>query len=280
MLNAISVDVEEYFHVEAFADTIDPGSWGSFESRVERSVDRILQLFQNQATTGTFFILGWVAKHLPHLVRKIDAAGHEIGCHGFGHQRIQRQTPDQFRQDIRKASNLLSQLVQKPVRCYRAPSFSITKSTLWALDILIEEGFLIDSSIFPVRHDLYGIPDGDRFPHWEITSGGGRIFEFPPSTIRWANNNWGVGGGGYLRFAPYGFTRWAIRHLNGEKQPGMVYFHPWELDPEQPRIAAPLRSRLRHYSNLGQTQTKIEYLLRDFRFYTISGVCSQLKNGG
>jgi polysaccharide deacetylase family protein (PEP-CTERM system associated) len=275
MLNAISVDVEEYFHVEAFAGKIDPKSWGDFESRVERSVERILGLFQKNETRGTFFILGWIAERQPGLVRKIAWAGHEIGCHGFGHQRIHRQTPDQFRQDIRQARNLLAELTGQPVRCYRAPSFSVTKTTLWALDILAEEGFSIDSSIFPVVHDLYGMPGGKRFPYWETTPGGKRIYEFPPSTIRLANNNWAVAGGGYLRLFPYAITRWAIRRLNDrEKQPAMVYFHPWELDPSQPRVSAPIRSKLRHYVNLSRTESKIGRLLKDFRFGTVSEVCT------
>jgi len=275
MLNAISVDVEEYFHVEAFAGKIDPKSWEDFESRSGRSIDRILRLFQKYETRGTFYILGWIAERQPDMVRKIAAAGHEIGCHGFGHQRIHRQTPDQFRQDVMRSRNRLAELAGKPIHCYRAPSFSITKETLWALDVLAEEEFTIDSSIFPVRHDLYGMPGGRRFPHWENTPGGNRLFEFPPSTIRLANNNWPAAGGGYLRLFPYRFTRWAIRHLNDrEKQPAMVYFHPWELDPSQPRISsAPLRSKLRHYVNLEKTEGKIERLLQDFRFTTVSEVC-------
>jgi len=279
MLNAISVDVEEYFHVEAFADSIDPKSWGDYESRVERSVDRILQLFQRYETRSTFFILGWIAERRPELVRRIADAGHEIGCHGFSHQRIHRQTPDLFRQDIRRARTVLAELARRPVSCYRAPSFSVTESTRWALDALAEEGFTIDSSIFPVRHDLYGMPGGKRFPYWENTPGGKRIFEFPPSTIRLVNNNWAVGGGGYLRLLPYPLTFWAIRHLNNiENQPAMVYFHPWELDPSQPRVSSiPLRSRLRHYVSLNTTENKIERLLNNFRFDSISEVCSGLK---
>lgn len=278
MLNVISVDVEEYFQVEAFAGIIDPKSWGNFESRVERSVDVVLRLLQDHGTSATFFILGWVAERRPGLVRKIADAGHEIGCHGFGHQRIHRQTPDQFRQDIRKSRDLLTNLACKPVRCYRAPSFSVTKTTLWALDVLAEEGFSIDSSIFPVRHDLYGMPGARRFPYWETTPGGMRIFEFPPSTIRLANNNWAAAGGGYLRLFPYRFTRWAIRRLNDiEHQPAMVYFHPWELDPLQPRMSASARSRFRHYINLSKTEDKIGRLLKDFRFGTVTEVCGQLE---
>ena len=275
MLNALTVDVEEHFQVEAFAERIAPSSWESNESRVERNVDRILGILHSYNATATFFVLGWVAERFPDLLRTIADAGHEIGCHGFNHHRIHRLTPDQFREDIRKARHLLADIAQKPVVCYRAPSFSITNTTIWALDILAEEGFGIDSSIFPIRHDLYGIPNGERFPHWKTTPRGYRLFEFPPSTIRRINNNWGIGGGGYLRFAPYIFSRWAIRQLNKrERQPAMVYFHPWELDPGQPRIQAPMRSRLRHYTNLSGMQNKIEHLLKDFQFQTVSKVCS------
>jgi polysaccharide deacetylase family protein (PEP-CTERM system associated) len=206
---------------------------------------------------------------MPPLVRKIADSGHEIGCHGYAHQHIRRQTPEQFRQDVRRARQFLMDQSQQPVICYRAPSFSITEATLWALDVLIEEGFTIDSSIFPIRHDLYGIPDAERFPHRR-----GGLIEFPPTTIRRFNCNFGAAGGGYLRLLPYRFTRWAIRQINEkEKQPAMVYFHPWEIDPRQPRIAAPMKSRLRHYTNLDSMQKKIERLLQDFKFSTVSDVC-------
>jgi polysaccharide deacetylase family protein (PEP-CTERM system associated) len=271
-LNALTVDVEDYFHVEAFASRISPDDWHTFELRVERNVNLILEILTKHGSCATFFILGWVAKRLPRLTREIADAGHEIGCHGHLHRHVHKQTPEQFRLDVRAARQCLMDQTQKPVYCYRAPSFSITKSTLWALDILAEEGFKIDSSIFPVRHDLYGMPDSDRFPHWRS-----QIFEFPPTTIRRAGNNFGVAGGGYLRLLPYGITRWAIREVNEtEGQPAMVYFHPWELDPEQPRISAPLRSRLRHYTNLGGMREKIERLLKDFRFSTVSEVCKSL----
>jgi polysaccharide deacetylase family protein (PEP-CTERM system associated) len=202
------------------------------------------------------------------LARRITDCGHELGCHGYGHQHIRRQSPEQFRNDIRRAKTCLENQAKKPVLCYRAPSFSITKATLWALDILAEEGFRIDSSIFPVRHDVYGMPDSERFPHWR-----NGILEFPPTTIRVANNNFGVAGGGYLRLLPYRFTQWAIRNINEvEGKPVMVYFHPWELDPDQPRISASLKSRLRHYTNLTGMQNKIERLLQNFRFSTVSDV--------
>ena len=272
MLNALSIDVEDYFHVEAFAAQVSPDDWCNFAPRVGENLSLILEILSRYETKATFFILGWVAESIPGLVRQIADAGHEIGCHGYAHRRIQRQTPAQFRQDIRRASQCLLDQTQIPVRCFRAPSFSIVKSTLWALDVLAEEGFKIDSSIFPVRHDLYGIPDAGRFPHWR-----GNMLEFPPATIRRAGNNFGVAGGGYLRLLPYRLTRWAIREINHvEGQPAMVYFHPWELDPEQPRIPAPLRSRVRHYTNLSSMKAKIERLLQDFRFSTISEVCKNL----
>ena len=276
MLNALSIDVEDYFHVEAFATRISPDDWHTFAPRVEKNVDLILDILSKHEVFATFFILGWVADRFPGVVRRIADSRHEVGCHGYAHQHIQRQTPEKFRQDVRTARKSLMDQIQKPVHCYRAPSFSITRSTLWALEILAEEGFKIDSSIFPVRHDLYGIPDADRFPHWR-----NGIVEFPPTTIRRANNNFGVAGGGYLRLLPYGITRWAIREINEiEGQPAMVYFHPWELDPEQPRISAPLRSRLRHYTNLGGMQKKIECLLSDFRFTTVSEACKKLMDAG
>ncbi len=276
MLNVLSVDVEDYFHVEAFASKIRYDQWDSYERRVEHNVARILELFDKYQAKGTFFILGWVAEKLPDLSRRIAMAGHEIGCHGYAHRRLQTLTPHQFREDLRRATALLADQVQRPILCYRAPSFSVVRSTMWALDILAEEGFLYDSSIFPVRHDLYGVPDAERFPHWQVSPEGRPLFEFPPSTIRRANNNLGVAGGGYLRLVPYGPTRWAIRHINKvERQPVMVYFHPWEIDPDQPVVRAGFRSMLRHYTNLTVMAGKIERLLQDFQFTTLANACAQ-----
>jgi polysaccharide deacetylase family protein (PEP-CTERM system associated) len=276
MLNVLSVDVEDYFHVEAFAAKIRYEHWNSYESRVERNVDRILEMFDEHAVKATFFILGWVAEKLPHLSRRIAMANHEVGCHGYAHRRLHTQTPDQFRDDLRRATAVLTDQVQRPMHCYRAPSFSVVKSTMWALDVLGDEGYIFDSSIFPVRHDLYGVPDSDRFPHWRTNSQGHPLFEFPPSTIRSAKNNWGVAGGGYLRLAPYGPTSWAIRHINKvEGQPAMVYFHPWEIDPDQPVVEAGLRSTLRHYTNLKTMAGKIERLLQHFKFTTLSDASVQ-----
>jgi polysaccharide deacetylase family protein (PEP-CTERM system associated) len=271
--NVLTVDVEDYFHVEAFASHIARDTWDSFDPRVERNLEEVLQLLGRHGIRGTFFVLGWVARRFPSLVREIAAAGHEIGCHSFEHQNVAKQTPAQFRADLRQARDCLAEQVQKAIVSYRAPSFSITKKTIWAIEVLREEGFAHDSSVFPVRHDVYGIPDAPRFPYRHENS----LFEFPPSTIRRANMNVGVGGGGYLRLAPYAFTRWAIRQINEiEKQPAMVYFHPWEIDPGQPRIPARLRSRLRHYTQLAGMKQKLERLFSDFQFGTLGEVCQEL----
>lgn len=276
MKNVLSVDVEDYFHVEAFTSLIDFGQWDSYATRVERNVFRLLELFDKHGATATFFVLGWVAERFPHLAREIAAAGHEIGSHGYAHQRLMKLTPEQFRADIRRSVACLSDQVQRPIQCYRAPSFSIVKKTFWAFDILAEEGFLFDSSIFPIRHDLYGVPDGERFLHWRKASHGLPVLEFPPSTVRVGKNNWGVAGGGYLRLLPYHVTRWALRRINDvEQQPAMVYLHPWEIDPGQPRIRAGIRSNLRHYTNIATMYGKLEQLLKEFTFTTFSAVCSQ-----
>ncbi len=270
MRNVLSVDVEEHFQVEAFAKNVNRRDWASYPSRVEGNVRKILDLFDEYQVRATFFVLGWVCRRCPKLVREISSRGHEIGCHGFGHRRLHGLSPEQFRADLREALAALSSEARQPIRCYRAPSFSIVKSTMWALDILAEEGFTCDSSVFPVRHDNYGVPDAPRFPHWHDTAGGNSIFEFPPSTVRVGKQNIGVGGGGYLRFAPYAVTRWMMRRINRkDRQPAMVYFHPWEIDPDQPRIAAPMRSRVRHYTNLVTMEQKIRKLLRDFRFTSL-----------
>ncbi len=277
MKNVLSVDVEDYFHVQAFASSIDQEDWDRLPSRVEKNVNLVLELLDRHSTKATFFILGWVAERHPNLIRQIAYARHEIGCHGYAHQRLHQLKPKRFRSDIRMAKQFIEDTVQTSVQAYRAPSFSIVTRTLWALDILAEEGFLFDSSIFPVRHDLYGIPGAQRFPHWRNLSRGLSIFEFPPSTVRVGSLNLGVGGGGYLRFAPYGLTRLALREINEkEGQPFMVYFHPWELDKDQPRVKTGVRSSIRHYTNLSTMEFKLKRLLRDFRFTTLSRVCRNL----
>jgi polysaccharide deacetylase family protein (PEP-CTERM system associated) len=281
MLNVLSVDVEDYFHVEAFTDIVAYEDWDSYRSRVEKNTGIVLDVFAKYNVKGTFFVLGWVAERFPQLIRRIAQAGHEVGCHGFAHKHIKRQTREQFRLDVRRAREQLASQSGQNVLAYRAPSFSIVRETTWALEVLSQEGFLIDSSIFPASHDIYGMADAPRFPYWNRTSDGNWLFEFPPSTIHFLNRRSGVAGGGYLRLLPYQFTRKALRHINEvEKQPAMVYFHPWEFDPDQPRIRAGFRSRLRHYTNLSTMKRKVERLLQEFRFSTLSDVCSRLEAYG
>jgi len=262
--NALTVDVEDYFHVSAFEKSISPGSWDSFDSRVEANTGRVLELFGAHGLTGTFFILGWVAERHPGLVRAIQAEGHEVACHGYAHQRILFQTPQAFRQDVARAKALLEDITGAAVTGYRAPSYSITRDTQWALDILIEEGFLYDSSIFPIVHDLYGIPGSRPHPH-RILRRGGEIMEFPPTTLRLSflgrTLAVPISGGGYLRLFPGWFMRWGFGRVNSvEGQPAVLYFHPWEIDPGQPRIPAGWKSCFRHYHNLEKTEARLRRL--------------------
>ncbi len=276
MLNALTVDVEDYFHVQAFAGVIRPSEWHRYPSRVESNTLRLLEMLARRGVRATFFVLGWVAQQCPALIRRISTAGHRIGCHGYDHQAIYHGGEMHFRQDVRRAKEVLQDVVGVAVKSYRAPSYSITAKTLWALEILGEEGFEYDSSIFPVFHDNYGIPDAPRFPHLKALEGGRGIAEFPPSTLRFFGVNLPVAGGGYLRLLPYSFTAWAIRRINDrEQQPAMVYLHPWEIDPEQPRIAAPWRSRFRHYQNLSSTAAKVDRLMEDFCWAPMEQVLSQ-----
>jgi len=273
MINALTVDVEDYYQVQAFADVIRPAEWHRYPSRVEKNTYRLLDIFQRRGVRATFFILGWVAERCPELVRDIFQAGHEIGSHGYSHQRIDRGSEKIFREDIQRAKSILEEQLSIGIRCYRAPSYSITAKTLWALDVLADLGFDRDSSIFPVHHDTYGIPDAPRFPHFRVVRGGGRILEFPPSTLASFGVNLPVAGGGYFRLFPYRLTAWAIHRINeNEAQPAMVYLHPWEIDPEQPRIAASWRSRFRHYQNLQSTEKKLLRLLDDFSWAPMSEV--------
>ncbi len=270
IVNAMTVDVEDYFHVSGFADVIRPEDWPNLESRVEANTHKLLDIFAAHKVSATFFILGWVAGRNPTLVQAIHRAGHEVACHGYTHTLVYQLTPEEFRKDVRRAKKLLEDVTGSPVDGYRAPSFSIVESSLWALDILAEEGFQYDSSIFPIRHDRYGIPDAHRFPHqWKATNGNG-LAEFPISTSRVWGVNLPVAGGGYFRLLPYAMTRWAIQRLNNtERRPAIMYIHPWELDPAQPRILSPLVSRFRHYVNLRGTNTKLQRLLDGFSFESL-----------
>lgn len=276
VMNALTIDVEDYFHVQAFAHVIGPATWDGYPMRVEKNTSRLLELLERRGARATFFILGWVAERCPGLVRRLVAAGHEIGSHGYGHQMIGRGNEKDFRDDVARAKAILEDQTGTPVRCYRAPSYSITAKTLWALDILAELGFEYDSSIFPVHHDNYGMPDAPRFPHIKRLRDGRRILEFPPSTFAACGVNLPVAGGGYFRLFPYELTAWAIRRINAkEKQPAMIYLHPWEIDPEQPRVAAGWRSEFRHYHNLRTTESKFTRLLEDFSWGPMSNVLSR-----
>ena len=273
MLNALTVDVEDYFHVKAFAQQIHPTDWDRYPRRVEQNTERILNILGQEGVKATFFVLGWVAEKCPGLVKRILELGHQIGCHGYAHQAIYEGSYDQFRQDLRRAKNVIENISGRALRSYRAPSYSITSKTLWAFRVLVEEGFLYDSSIFPIVHDLYGIPDAPRFPHVRVLGSGQRITEFPASTLRIFGKNIPIAGGGYFRLTPYVLTAAAIRKVNRqEMQPVMVYLHPWELDPDQPRINSTWRSRFRHYQNLHSTESKLKNLINDFSFSTMEEV--------
>jgi polysaccharide deacetylase family protein (PEP-CTERM system associated) len=246
-VDALSVDLEDYYHVEAFAANIERSQWPEFSPRVRENTLRVLELFAKHELRATFFVLGWVAERNAALIREIAYAGHELASHGYEHQRVTFLKPDSFRADLRRAREVIENAGGRKVNGYRAPTFSITQKNLWALEVLAEEGFLYDSSIFPIRHDHYGIPDAPRFPHRRALGGGMSIFEFPISTVRVAGVNLPATGGGYLRLLPMTYTRWAIKRIHKRDEwPIILYFHPWEIDPEQPRLAASWKSRFRH----------------------------------
>ena len=265
-VSVFSVDLEDYFHVEAFADVIDRARWSEYPCRVEASTLRILDLLDRHSVKATFFILGWVAERYPQLIREIIARGHEPACHSYWHRLIYRLTPDEFREDTMLAKTVIEQAGGVAVRGYRAPSYSITRKSLWALDILAECGFAYDSSIFPISHDVYGIPDAPRTPFSTVTSMGS-IVEYPITTFRLAGKrNWPVGGGGYLRIFPTQYTRMGIQRASAQGIPLIVYIHPWEIDSEQPKLPGRFTSRLRHYTNLTKMYERVDALLASQRF--------------
>jgi polysaccharide deacetylase family protein (PEP-CTERM system associated) len=266
VVNAFTVDVEEHFQVQAFEHLAPRNHWHRYESRVADNTFRLLELLATYEVRATFFVLGWIARRHPSLVRAIQRAGHEIGSHGYWHSLVYQQTPAEFRSDLRQSKAVLEDLTSQPVRSYRAPSFSIMKRSWWALDILAEEGIGYDASIFPVYHDRYGIPDACRQPH-VIETTRGPIWEFPASTLRVGRVNLPIAGGGYFRLYPAPLTLAGLSYLNRHGEPFVFYIHPWEIDPRQPRLRdAPLRSRFRHYVNLRSTQRKLARLLERFRF--------------
>lgn len=278
MINALSFDVEEYFHAEAFGRVVRREQWPGLESRVVASTKLVLDILERSGTAATFFVLGWVAERHPALIRDIHARGHEVACHGYGHDMITRLSPSEFAEDVRRAKAILEDTVGGSVIGYRAPTFSVVRETLWSLQILAETGFQYDSSIFPIVHDRYGIPDATRFPHRVAVRPGVEIAEFPLSTVGGFGWRVPVAGGGYFRILPYAATCRAIRHVNNrEGQPAIVYLHPWELDLGQPRLPAGRLTRFRHTVNTRTTEAKLQRVISDFRF---SPVCDVLRSSG
>ena len=271
MENAMTIDVEDYFQVSAFAPHIERSSWDALPCRVERNVDRILALLENQHAHATFFTLGWIAERYPALVKRISAAGHEVASHGYGHLRASEQTPAQFREDVTRSKAILEDLGGVKVRGYRAPSFSIGAANLWALDVLAECGYDYSSSIYPIKHDHYGMPDAPRFACRPSPNG---VLEFPVTTVSLLRRNFPAGGGGYFRLAPYTFSRWIMQRVNREDgEPCIFYFHPWEIDPDQPRPSGlTLKTRFRHYVNLARMEARVATLLRDFEWNRLDRV--------
>lgn len=269
VVHALSFDVEEHFQVAAFWSDERRSKWESYESRVEGNVDKILGLLSHHGIHATFFVLGWVARRYPNLVKAIVRQGHEIASHGFGHEMITSQHPSQFREDVRKSKGILEDITGISVNGYRAPSFSITPETCWAFPILVEEGYLYDSSIFPVRHDRYGMPEAHPYCH-QIETKSGALWEVPLSTLRVGRVRVPIAGGGYFRLFPYPVLHRLLNRAVAQGSPLIMYLHPWELDPEQPRMDGSLISRFRHYLNLQKTEGRLRQLLIDFKFSAIN----------
>jgi len=326
MLNALTIDLEDYFQVQAFSHIVRFEDWDKYEARVERNTYRILEIFADPSklrtpnsepsssnfehrtlnvehktpVKATFFCLGWIAERYPHLIREIQAHGHEIACHGYAHRLIYQQSKEEFKEDIHKAKILLEEITGQAVIGYRAPSYSITSTSTWAFEVLMEEGFQYDSSIFPIRHDFYGMPDAPRFPFSVSLNGSGTpefnklnseyqtsnseprtpkvIIEFPLTTSPFGRFNLPISGGGYFRLFPYSFVRKGLARINQvEGQPFIFYLHPWEIDPDQPRIqGAGVKSRFRHYLNLNKTESRLQSLLTDFNFNSLREVLQSL----
>jgi polysaccharide deacetylase family protein (PEP-CTERM system associated) len=270
--NAMTVDVEDYFQVEAFFSHVRRRDWDKLECRIERNVDRILQLFADSDTKATFFTLGWIAERYPQLVKRIVENGHELASHGLAHFRADHQSRPLFFADVQRSKHLLEDISGTAVQGYRATSFSVTRKNLWALNALEDAGYRYSSSTNPIRHDLYGIPEQPRFAFYPFEDS--KFIEIPVTTVRWLGTNWPSGGGGYFRLLPYGLFRQSLQAVSRQdRQPCMFYFHPWEIDPEQPRVAGTaLKTRLRHYLNLSRTYGRLERLLKDFRWNRVDKV--------
>ena len=269
MKNVLTIDVEDYFHVAALAKSINRKNWDSMESRVTSNVHRLLDLFDEHNVKATHFVLGWVAERFPDLIKEIDRRGHEVASHGYSHQLVYNQTPQVFENETRDSKNLIEDITGKPVNGYRAASYSITRKSLWALDILADLGFVYDSSIFPVVHDRYGIKGSPEYPHILETPAKKKLIEYPLSTYRLFGQAIPVAGGGYFRLYPYWLSRFFYQRINKSSTPFVFYLHPWEVDPAQPRVKASLLSEFRHYNNLDKCQNRLSNLLDDFSFTTM-----------
>lgn len=276
VVHHFTVDVEEYFQVNAFERWVPRSRWQEYESRLEPSMGRLLELLAERGVRGTMFILGWVASRHKGMVRELAAAGHEIASHGWDHRRVTELGPTEFRESIRRTKGLLEDLTGSPVLGYRAPSFSIVHGREWALDLLLEEGHVYDSSLFPVRRSGYGYVGGGRDPHW-LDRGSGRLLEVPPATVQLWRTTLPAGGGGYLRLFPLALVRSALVEAERRGVPATFYIHPWELDPEQPRLAVPWPVRVRHYGGLKRTAGRIRELLGEFRFQPIAEAIGALQ---
>lgn len=274
--NSMTVDVEDYYQVSAFNEVIAYNEWEEYESRVEKNTNNILDIFDDNNTKSTFFVLGWVAERYPHIVREIYKRGHEVACHGYSHQLIYNQSRSEFKEETLRAKQILEEITGSAVIGYRAASYSITKNSLWALEILAESGFKYDSSIFPIVHDRYGIPTAPREPHIIKMKNELSIIEFPLSTYKILGMRLPVSGGGYFRLYPYQFTRHALKTINRQNNLFVFYLHPWEIDPQQPKIRASRLSRFRHYKNLEKCESRLRQLLKDFKFTTMKSLLDEL----
>jgi polysaccharide deacetylase family protein (PEP-CTERM system associated) len=274
-INAMTVDVEDYFQVSAFAKNIDKTEWDNYPSRVNANTNLLLDLFDEYEVKATFFVLGWVAEREQQLIKRISELGHEVACHGYKHDLIYNQTKEVFTEETHKSKSILEDIIGKPVNGYRAASYSITAKSIWALDILCEEGFIYDSSIFPIVHDRYGIPDAKSVPHMYRTVSGNEIIEFPLSTVGFGNKRLPISGGGYFRLFPYWLTQKGLNIINNKNIPFIFYLHPWEIDVEQPRIKSSLLSEFRHYQNLDKFKPRLARLIKQFRFSTVEKVLHQ-----
>lgn len=275
MVNALTFDIEDYYQVEAFKEFVAFDEWPRYPSRVVENTRRITDILDERQVKATFFILGWVAEKFPEMVKRLTNEGHEIATHGYAHEMVYKQTPEVFEADLAKSLEILENLSGKKVIGYRAPTYSIIQESFWAFDILLRHNLCYDSSIFPIIHDRYGIPDGERFPHKIKCDGERSIMEFPLSTVRFWKWNFPIAGGGYLRLLPYELIKQGVSWLNRQQHPAIIYLHPWELDPDQPRIQnIPARTKFRHYLNLRHTASKLRRLIHDFEF---APICEVLK---